>query len=58
MTDADDRFYCTELVYRVLTRTGVAKVEPHRAKGAWRLVMNEDFRKSPDLAVVYRFNHD
>ncbi|HEY9900683.1 MAG TPA: YiiX/YebB-like N1pC/P60 family cysteine hydrolase [Pantanalinema sp.] len=58
MTDADDRFYCTELVYRILTRTGVARVEPHKVKGGWRLVMNEDFRKSPDLAVVYRLNHD
>lgn len=58
MTDADDRFYCTELVYRVLTRTGVARVEPHKAKAGWRLVMNEDFRKSPDLSVVYRLNHD
>lgn len=58
MTDAGDRFYCTELVYRILTRTGVARVEPHKAKAGWRLVMNEDFRKSPDLSVVYRFNHD
>jgi predicted small lipoprotein YifL len=58
MTDSDDRFYCTELVYRILTRTGVARVEPHKAKGGWRLIMNEDLRKSPDLSVVYRFNHD
>jgi hypothetical protein len=58
VTDADDRFYCTELVYKVLERGGSAKVEPHLAKGKWRIVTNEDFRRSPDLSVVYRLNHD
>ncbi|GEM_PF-3275408 len=58
VTDADDSLYCTELVYHVLTRTGAAKVEPHLVKAKWRLITNEDLRKSPDLEVVYRFNHD
>lgn len=59
MTDADDRHYCTELVWAVLTRTGVARVEPHLAgKVHWRVVTNEDIRKSADLTVVWRRNHD
>lgn len=58
LTDSDDRFYCTELVYQVLTRTGAARVEPHLVKAKWRLVTNEDLRRSPDLSVVYRFNRD
>lgn len=59
MTDADDRHYCTELIFQVLTRTGAAKVEPHVAsKAKWRLISNEDLRKSPDLDVVWRRNHD
>ncbi|MNK53214.1 hypothetical protein D3C87_721660 [compost metagenome] len=58
VTDADDRFYCTELVYTVLTRAGAAKVEPHLVQAKWRLVTNEDLRRSPDMQVVYRLNHD
>lgn len=58
VTDSDDRLYCTELVYHVLTRTGAARVEPHVAKAKWRIIMNEDLRKSPDMQVVYRLNHD
>ncbi len=59
LTDADDRHYCTELIWAVLTRTGVARVEPHLAgKVHWRLVTNEDIRKSADLTVVWRRNHD
>lgn len=59
MTDADDRHYCTELVWAIVTRTGVARVEPHLAgKVHWRLVTNEDIRASKDLAVVWRRNHD
>lgn len=59
MTDVDDRHYCTELIFQILTRTGVAKVEPHLAsKAKWRLITNEDLRKSPDLDVVWRRNHD
>jgi hypothetical protein len=58
VTDAEDRFYCTELIYHVLTRSGAAKVEPHLVKAKWRIITNEDLRRSPDLSVVYRFNHD
>lgn len=59
MTDSDDRHYCTELVYSALVRAGAARVEPHLAsKAKWRLITNEDLRKSPDLKVVYRRNHD
>lgn len=58
VTDADDRLYCTELVYHVLTRTGAARITPHLATAKWRLVTNEDLRRSPDMQVVYRFNHD
>lgn len=58
LTDSDDRFYCTELVYQVLTRTGAARVEPRLVQAKWRLVTNEDLRRSPDLSVVYRFNRD
>jgi hypothetical protein len=58
VTDADDRLYCTEVVYHVLTQTGAAKIEPHLAKAKWRIVTNEDLRRSPDMAVVYRLNHD
>ena len=58
VTDSDDRLYCTELVYHVLTRTGAAKVEPHLVTAKWRLVTNEDLRRSPDMQVVYRLNHD
>ena len=58
-TDADDRHYCTELVWAIVTRTGAARVEPHLAgKVHWRLVTNEDIRKSQDLTVVWRRNHD
>lgn len=59
VTDADDRHYCTELVWHILTNTGVAKVEPHLAgKVDWRVVTNEDIRKTPDLQVVWTRNHD
>lgn len=58
LTDSDDRLYCTELVYHVLTRTGAARVEPHLAVAKWRIVTNEDLRRSPDMRVVYRLNHD
>jgi hypothetical protein len=58
VTDADDRLYCTEVIYHVLTQTGAAKVEPHLAKAKWRIVTNEDLRRSPDLTVVYRLNRD
>lgn len=58
LTDADDRLYCTELIYHVLVNTGAARVEPHLAKAKWRLITNEDLRKSPDMSVVYRLNHD
>lgn len=58
VTDSDDRLYCTELVYHVLAQTGAAKVEPHLAKAKWRIVTNEDLRRSPDMTVVYRLNHD
>lgn len=59
MTDADDRHYCTELIWAIVTRTGAARVEPHLAgKVHWRLVTNEDIRASQDLTVVWRRNHD
>lgn len=59
MTDTDERFYCTELIYHILTKTGVARVTPHlEGKVKWRLITNEDIRKSPDLEVIYRRNHD
>lgn len=60
LTDSDERFYCTELVYSALVRAGVARIAPHDPlKGAdWRLVTNEDIRKSADLRVVFKRNHD
>jgi hypothetical protein len=59
LTDVDDRHYCTELIFAILTRTGAAKVEPHLAsKAKWRLITNDDLRKSPDMDVVWRRNHD
>lgn len=60
MTDQDDRHYCTELIFTILRKMGAARIEPHLSGGAahWRLVTNEDIRKSPDLTVVYRRNHD
>lgn len=59
MTDSDDRQYCTELAYNTLIKSGAARVEPHLAsKAKWRLITNEDLRRSPDLQVVYRRNHD
>lgn len=56
LTDADDRFYCTELVTATLTKAGVARIEPQLAKGIWHVVTNDDLRRSPDLKVVYRYN--
>lgn len=58
-SDADDRHYCTELIFAIVTRTGVARIEPHlMGKVNWRVVTNEDIRKSADLQVVWRRNHD
>lgn len=58
LTDSDDRHYCTELVYQCLTRAGVAKIQPKLAKFKWRLVTNEEIRKSADLQLVSRRNAD
>lgn len=58
LTDADDRFYCTELCYKLLTRTRTARVDLHTGDGAVPVVVNEDFRQSKDLRVVYRLRHD
>ncbi|HEY9765729.1 MAG TPA: YiiX/YebB-like N1pC/P60 family cysteine hydrolase [Chroococcales cyanobacterium] len=58
LSDSDDRFYCTELVYSALKHSGVSKVAPHLTKRHWLLVTNEDFRSCPDLEVVYRFRHE
>lgn len=58
LMDNDDRFYCTELVYRILTKAGVASVSPHLTKQKWQLVTNEDLRNTADLDVIYRFNHE
>lgn len=56
LTDSDDRHYCTELVYQCLTRAGVAKIQPKVAKFKWRLVTNEEIRRSADLQLVSRRN--
>ncbi|MGE5708464.1 MAG: YiiX/YebB-like N1pC/P60 family cysteine hydrolase [Bacteroidota bacterium] len=58
LSDAHDRFFCTELCYAILRETGVSKVEPHQTKGKWKLVTNEDFRACSDLELIYRQNHD
>ena len=56
LVDNTERFFCTELAYNVLTRGGVARVQPQLVKGVWPMVLNEDLRKSPDLKVVFRKN--
>lgn len=58
LSDSDDRFFCTELVYSALKHSGVSKVAPHITKRHWSLITNEDFRNCPDLDVVYRFRHE
>lgn len=58
LSDAHDRFFCTELCYAILRETGVSEVAPHQTKGKWKLVTNEDFRACSDLELVYRQNHD
>ena len=57
LTNSQDRFYCTELVYKILTTATVARIQPRLVKDAWPVVMNEELRKSPDLTVVYTKNH-
>lgn len=58
LTESPDRFYCTELVYKILTTAKVARIQPRMVNDAWPVVMNEQLRQSPDLSVVYRKNHD
>lgn len=58
MTDGDERLYCTELIYATLNKAGVARVEPHKAAIGWRIITNEDLRRSSDLQLVLKINHD
>lgn len=58
LADSEERFYCTELVYKTLKAGEVSKVAPHLANGLWPMVMNEDFRKAGDLALAHKINHD
>lgn len=58
LADSDERFYCTELVFKTLKVGEVSKATPHLENGLWPMVMNEDFRKPGDLAVAYKVNHD
>ena len=57
INSSDERFYCTELVWKALQQARRApRVFAHEAAYGWSVVSVEDFMDSPDLQTVYQRN--
>lgn len=55
----DDRFYCTEFVWKALRQTGTPpRVYPHPVKYGWEMVTVEDFMDSPDMQTIWTRNRN
>lgn len=58
LSASDERFYCTELVWKALQQAGrKPRVYPHQVKYGWQIVSVEDFMDSPDLTTVFERNY-
>lgn len=54
---AQDRFYCTELVWQALQQMrNRPRVFPHKVQFGWEMVTVEDFMDSPDFQTVWERN--
>lgn len=54
---SDERFYCTELLYKALRLLPQApRMFPHKAKYGWEMITVEDLMDSPDFETVWTRN--
>lgn len=55
---SDERFYCTELVWKALQQAQNApRMFPHQVPYGWSIVSVEDLMDSPDFQTVYQRNY-